>query len=259
MGGCLVQPPIPKTREVENEAARAGSRPYRQPGHGVPGHTVSGTLSREPYIPALRFRWLTRFFDPLMATLFDEAPLRERLIAQARIEPGHRVLDLGCGTGTLLVQLERRHPGTVAVGLDADPDVLALARTKAADAHLDIEFVHGLGSAPPLEAERFDRVLSSLFFHHLGPEDKRRTFAAAWKLLKAGGEIHVMDWGQPASIPMRAAFLGVQLLDGFATTRDNVAGRLPAFLEEAGFADVAEAGRANTIFGTLSFYRGRKE
>lgn len=220
---------------------------------------MSGMLSGERYIPALRFRWLTRFFDPLMATLFDETPLRERLIAQARIEPGHRVLDLGCGTGTLLVQLKKRHPDTVAVGLDADPDILTLARTKAAGALVDIKFVLGLGSAPPLDAEGFDRVLSSLFFHHLGPADKRSTLAAARKLLKAGGEIHVMDWGRAASLPMRAAFLGVQLLDGFATTGENVEGRLPTLLEEAGFADVGEADRTNTIFGTLSFYRGRRE
>lgn len=210
------------------------------------------------YISALRFRWLTRFFDPLMAAAFDEEPLRERLIAQARIEPGHRVLDLGCGTGTLLILLKTRHPEAVGVGLDADDEVLSLAKAKAARSGVELSLVRGSGAAPPLEGCSFDRILSSLVFHHLRTEDKRRTLSAAWHLLKTGGEAHIMDWGRPTRALMRAAFLGVQLLDGFETTHDNVAGRLPSFLEEAGFADVGEAGRQDTLFGTLSFYRGRK-
>lgn len=219
---------------------------------------MSATPSTDGLIPALRFRRLTRFFDPLMAAALDEAPLRERLIDQARIGPGQSVLDLGCGTGSLLVQLKKRHPDAIAVGLDADPEILELATKKAAAAGVDIEFVLGPGAALPLQPESFDRILSSLFFHHLGREDKHRTLAAARKLLRTGGEIHVMDWGRPDSRLMRAAFLGVQLPDGFATRADNVAGRLPAFLEEAGFLEVREAGRANTLFGTLAFYHGRK-
>lgn len=130
---------------------------------------------------------------------------------------------------------------------------------KADAAGVDVDLVLGLGSAPPLEAQSFDRILSSLLFHHLGREDKRRALAAALGLLKAGGEIHVMDWGRAGSPLMRTAFLGIQLLDGFATTGDNVAGRMPSFFEEAGFTEVTETARANTVFGTLSFYRGRKE
>lgn len=58
---------------------------------------MTAAPSHRDYIPALRFRWLTQFFDPLMAAAFDGARLRDRLIAQARIASGHRVLDLGCG------------------------------------------------------------------------------------------------------------------------------------------------------------------
>ena len=58
---------------------------------------------------------------------------------------------------------------------------------------------------------------------------------------------------------MRAAFLGVQLLDGFATTRDHAAGRLPSFVTDAGFVDVTETRRWRTIYGTLAFLRGRKD
>ena len=57
---------------------------------------------------------------------------------------------------------------------------------------------------------------------------------------------------------MRMLFLSIQLLDGFANTRDHVAGRLPAFLRSAGFTLVEESHQERTIYGTLSFYRAVK-
>ena len=55
---------------------------------------------------------------------------------------------------------------------------------------------------------------------------------------------------------MRAAFVIVQLIDGFATTTDNVQGRLPDFMREAGFADARESQRLRTPLGTIALYRG---
>ena len=54
---------------------------------------------------------------------------------------------------------------------------------------------------------------------------------------------------------MRLAFLGVQLLDGFETTSDNVQGRLVPLMEQAGFRSVSETHREMTVFGTLSLYQ----
>ena len=54
---------------------------------------------------------------------------------------------------------------------------------------------------------------------------------------------------------MRVAFLSVQALDGFANTTDNVRGRLPALIRDAGFTDVRGLGREETFFGTLAFYQ----
>lgn len=215
------------------------------------------TTSPSSYIPALRYRFLTRFYDPVLR-LFDEDRFKRALVEQASVAPGHRVLDLGCGTGTLTILVKQACPDATVVGLDGDPDVLARAREKARAAGVTIEFHEGMAFDPPYPPGSFDRVVSSLVFHHLVTADKRRTLARMCELLRPDGELHVADWGEAKSPLMRVAFLGVQLLDGFATTNDNVRGLLVPFMKEAGFSSVDETRRWSTIFGPLSLYRATK-
>lgn len=99
--------------------------------------------------------------------------------------------------------------------------------------------------------------MSSLLFHHLSTQAKAVALASARRLLAPDGELHVADWGRPHDVAMRVAFLGVQLLDGFETTRDNVEGRLGELMREAGFSSVIQTGRQRTLFGSLSMYRAR--
>ncbi len=209
------------------------------------------------YVHALRFPSLTRFYDPVLRATLREEELKRRLVHQVALAPGMRVLDLGCGTGTLTTMLALAEPGAEIVGLDGDPATLARARQKLEAAGARADLREGLATEPPFSPASFDRVVSSLVLHHLTLADKRRALGKARGLLRPGGEIHILDWGKAQDPLMRLLFLGVQALDGFATTRDNVAGRLPELLGEAGFEDVCEVHRARTVFGTLSFYRGR--
>lgn len=209
----------------------------------------------ERYIPALRFRGLTRFYDPLLAVVLREQRWKTLLVDAAAPRPGMDLLDLGCGTGTLTVALAKAAPGASIVGLDADAEVLAGARAKAAAAGVRVDFVVGRAEDPPFADESFDRIVSSLLFHHLTRDSKLHALTAARRLLRNGGELHLADWGRPGNALMRAASLPVQLLDGFATTRDNIRGLLPDFLREAGFDHVAETDRQPTVFGTLTILR----
>jgi ubiquinone/menaquinone biosynthesis C-methylase UbiE len=121
-------------------------------------------------------------------------------------------------------------------GLDADPEALKLAKTKLEEAGIEVRLDQGLASALPYAAESFDRALSSLFFHHLPTEFKLEAMREVLRVLRPGGGFHIADWGKPTSLAMRLAFVGVQLLDGFATTTDNVRGLLPDILGLAGYS-----------------------
>lgn len=207
------------------------------------------------YIPALKFEALARFYDPVMRLLVREEVFKTRLMEQVGTKPGQRVLDLGCGTGTLTLMLKAACPGAQVVGLDGDEKVLAQASAKIAASGLGIQLYRGLASAPPFAGRSFDRVVSSLLFHHLTTDEKRRTLEKVRELLRPSGELHVADWAPAQNALMRVAFVGVQLLDGFATTADNARGLLTPMMEEAGFSRVEQTDQVATAFGTIGLYR----
>jgi len=214
--------------------------------------------TQSSYVPALGLHQLTRFYDPLIRITMREEAFKESLVCQARLSPGHDVLDLGCGTGTLTLMLKAACPAARITGLDGDPEVLALAREKVAASDLTVDLREGMAYALPFAPASFDRVVSSLVFHHLADTDKERAFREVHRVLKSGGECHIADWGKPENALMYVASLGIALLDGAERTRTNLEGRLPDVMRAAGFVDVRETERWSTLFGTLALYRGTR-
>ena len=206
------------------------------------------------YVPALGYSWLTGAYDWVIRLTTRERVFKRALIAQARVAAEHRVLDVGCGTGTLAVWLKQSEPQADVTGVDGDPEILVMAERKARASATTVRFDCALSFALPYADGQFDRVVSSLFFHHLSPEQKRSTAREILRVLRPGGELHVADWGQAANSLMRALFVLIQLLDGFRNTRENVSGRLPAIFRDAGFAAVEQRARFATIFGTMALY-----
>jgi len=210
------------------------------------------------FVPALRFEALTRFYDPVVRFTTRERSVKQALIRYAGVPDGATVIDLGCGTGTLTIWLKQQYPGARIIGLDADPAILDYARTKARAAGVEIEFVDGYANELPFGDGSAERVVSSLFFHHLQPAEKRAALSEVFRVLCPGGELHISDWGAPASFLMRALFFPVRLLDGFPNTRDNVEGRLPGFAKDAGARSVEQHAEFNTVFGTLRLFQATK-
>lgn len=210
------------------------------------------------YVPALGFRWLTPYYDAVVGLTTRERSFKQALIKQARFEPGQRVLDLACGTGTLAIWIKQHQPQADVTGVDGDPAILSLATRKALKTDVSVMFDHALSDSLPYPDAHFDRVVSSLFFHHLSWESKERTAQEVFRVLKPGEEIHVADWGCASNSLMRGLFLSIQLLDGFKNTQDNVSGKLIALFVQAGFVEVTQRQTFNTIFGTMALYSAAK-
>lgn len=210
------------------------------------------------YIPPLRYRVLTRLYDPVVRVTTRENTIKRALIDQLDPRAGEAVLDLGCGTATLAIAIAARCPGAHIVGVDADPEALAIARGKAARTGVAIRLERGFAQELPFAEATFQRVASSLFFHHLDREAKRQAFGEVRRVLAPGGELHVADWGEARNALERLLFISIQLLDGFSSTRDNIEGRLPIMMKGAGFEHVRETKRFLTVFGALSLYSGRQ-
>lgn len=176
---------------------------------------------------------------------------KRRLIDQAEIAEGMRVLDVGCGTGSLTILGRQAHPHAEFTGIDGDPEILTTARRKAAAAGLSVRFDHGLADELPYPDASFDRVVSSLLFHHLVPEQKKRAFREIRRVLAEDGQLHIADFGKPEGIYATVVSALLARFDGIENTRDNFEGWLPAMLVETGFT-VLERQRIATSFGTVS-------
>lgn len=215
-------------------------------------------MEKKSFIPALRFNFLTSLFDPLLKWTARETTFKKLLLTQAQIQANQKVLDLGCGTGTLAIMAKENQPAAELHGIDADPTVLKMAQEKSAASRCQITWTQGFSDKLPFESDTFDKVLSSLFFHHLTTEKKKATLLEVFRVLRNGGELHIADWGKAQNWLMRALYFSVQLLDGFATTQANVEGILPQLFLQTGFRDVDETKRISTVYGTLSLYSCRK-
>lgn len=213
--------------------------------------------ARESFIPALRFGVLTPAYDSVVRLTSRERAVKQALLAAAHLDRAATLLDLGCGTGTLVIAAKRLYPHLEVVGIDPDPAILARARERAERERVDVTFVEGSATALPVPDGAFDRVSSSLVFHHLTSEQKLRAAAEIDRVLADEGELHLADWVRPANVLMRVLFGSVRLLDGFDTTRDHAHGRLLERLRAGGLVDVEQHRAFNTLVGTVGLIAAR--
>jgi ubiquinone/menaquinone biosynthesis C-methylase UbiE len=205
------------------------------------------------YIPALRFNRLTPLYDPLLKWVMREDTFKRRLVEQLNLQPGMKVLDIGCGTGTLTLMLKSIQPAADIIGLDGDPAVLRIAKAKSPG--MNIQWDEGLASSLPYPDSVFDRVITSLVVHHLATDDKRSAFQEAYRVLKPHGELHVLDFGSPHT---SLAHFITRYMRRLEEVADNFDGLIPKLITEAGFGFVYETEHFLTVFGPLSLWRTGK-
>ena len=208
--------------------------------------------------PALRYQFLTPLYDFFIGLLMPEREMRGVLAERIAPRPGMRVLDLGCGTGTFAIMLKRTHPETEVLGIDPDPDIVRMAERKAARSGAEIPLKIAGAEALPFDQGIFDLVASTLVFHHLPPGIKRAALRELLRVLRPGGRVLILDFGRPDG-PMQVVLgYAAAFLDGWTTTMENIAGKIPDLMREAGFTEVRETYVRGTLFGTLHLYEGEK-
>ena len=210
--------------------------------------------NEQKYIPALSFRFLTPFFDFIQKYIVRDVRYKTRLIEQANIQPGQIVLDLGCGTGTLAIMAKAAQPKAEVIGLDADPEMLKMAIDKSSEQKIIVKFDEGFTNKLPYPNASFDRVLSSIMIHHLKTPEKEATAREVFRVLKPGGELHIIDFGKP--ITWYGKLLG-PFLHNFEEANDNIDGKLPEMFGAPGLKTEI-TGHFYTFFGDLAFLKGKK-
>jgi ubiquinone/menaquinone biosynthesis C-methylase UbiE len=205
------------------------------------------TLGEQRFLP---------FYDTTMSLMTCERTWRRAFVKQIDPQPRDVILDMGCGTGTLAILLKRAEPSASVYGIDPDPAILTRAENNARDKDALIHFAQGYVQDTAAIAARIrpNKIVSSMVLHQVPLAGKRSAVLSAFAALRAGGELHIADYGQQKSPLMRFAFRQVQTLDGIAATQPNADGVLPELMWEAGFRDVRENAVIPTPTGSISLY-----
>jgi demethylmenaquinone methyltransferase/2-methoxy-6-polyprenyl-1,4-benzoquinol methylase/phosphoethanolamine N-methyltransferase len=216
-------------------------------------HTRSRSRKHEhaPQTTGITIRW-ARLYDVVTGTLLlgAERPSRDTALELAQVKPGDVVLDAGCGTGNLTLAAKARvGPDGEVHGIDAAPEMIDVARHKAARSGADIDFQVGLVEALPFPDSHFDVVLSRLMLHHLPEDLQPKALAEMRRVLKPGGRFLALDFEPPSNPLFRHL---AALIVGHGMMQNDLCD-LTALMEAAGYTQV-QVGR--TRHRLLSFLRG---
>jgi ubiquinone/menaquinone biosynthesis C-methylase UbiE len=205
------------------------------------------------YLPAAGHHWSLPLYDPLVKLLGGDSA-RRLLVEQADLQPGHRVLEVGCGTGTLLVLLTRALPALEVTGLDPDVRALARAKRKADAASVSIQLDRGFSDSLPYADASFDRVFSCFMLHHLnGADEKVRTLREIRRVLKPGGRLHLLDFSQPEA---NKAGVIAGWMHRHHRLEDNTDARVRSLMDDAGLVAATTLRRAKMFFVLrLAYYQ----
>jgi ubiquinone/menaquinone biosynthesis C-methylase UbiE len=211
---------------------------------------ISG--EERPFLPGLRRSWLLPLYDPL-TRLLGIRRVHSRLLDQAGVRPGHRVLEIGCGTGNLLLAAKRSQPAATVVGVDPDLTALARAQRKAHRRELAVQLDRGYADELPYADDSVDVVLSSFMLHHVPADRREPAMREVRRVLRPGGALHLVDIGVEDA---RADGWLARRAHRHELTEGGVGGGIPDLLRRAGFLDVRETGsEARRHVGRVTFYR----
>jgi ubiquinone/menaquinone biosynthesis C-methylase UbiE len=220
--------------------------------HGAPGTRTAISGDERPFLPGTSRHWLLPLYDPL-TQLLGARRVHRRLLDQAGVRPGQRVLEIGCGTGNLLLTAKQAQPAAIVVGADPDLTALARAHRKARRRGLTVQLDRGYADELPYADDSVDVVLSSFMLHHVPTDRREPAMREARRVLRPGGALHLVDIGGAG--PPADGWIA-RRVHRHELTEENFGGGIPDLLRRAGFLDVRETGSAvRRHVGRFTFYR----
>jgi ubiquinone/menaquinone biosynthesis C-methylase UbiE len=174
-------------------------------------------------------------YDPITQYALppNETWVRQSLLDNIQVRP-QRILDLGCGTGTMALKLKAKFPQADVIGLDLSPYMLTVADHRSSTDNLSITWRHGLAEATGLPDGQFDLITIALLFHETPPAIAQSILQEAYRLLRTGGEVLILDGNQ--KILRQSGWL-TNIFDE-PYIQDYASGDLETWLSEAGFGAV---------------------
>jgi len=174
-------------------------------------------------------------YDPITQYVLppNETIVRQGLLERIRVKP-RRIIDLGCGTGSMTLMLKQAFPQAEVIGLDLSPYMLVRAEDKAKTSGLATQWLHGNAEETKLPAASFDLVTISLLFHETPVQVTQAILQESFRLLQAGGEAIVLDGNQQTL--RHLDWLNNIFEEPYI--REFADGNLDAWMGKAGFAAV---------------------
>jgi demethylmenaquinone methyltransferase/2-methoxy-6-polyprenyl-1,4-benzoquinol methylase/phosphoethanolamine N-methyltransferase len=220
--------------------------------HHFHSHSVEHPAQTEGRL----IRWAPYYdFAVNLTTLGQARRLRRLTVDQALINPGDTVLDVGCGTGEVTLPAKTRAKNGLVYGIDPAPEMIAVARQKAARKRLDVDFRVGVIEALPFDDASIDVVTSSLMMHHLPEMLKVRGLAEIYRVLrspdpvsgKPGGRLLIADFMRPSGSFLNHLFIAFTRHHGLQKGIED----LQNLLKDAGFNQITQSKEKVLIIGFL--------
>ena len=232
--------------------ARSGESAATQHSFSTPGPGES-VSARRPYLPPAGVEWLLPIYD-LWQRLLGGDRVRAALLDRMDLARSHRLLDVGCGTGTLAILIKQRHAGVVVVGLDADQGALDLASRKARRRRVQVHLNRGFSDRLPYRDASFDHICCTFMLSLLSPVQEEATLREVCRVLKEGGSLHLLDLVNTRS---RASTL-VRLMLPKKWFQFHTANETLAMIREAGFRKAAMIRQQNVWLWPFASYRAER-
>jgi ubiquinone/menaquinone biosynthesis C-methylase UbiE len=210
-------------------------------------------MAKNSIIQPLGPSWFTGAYDPLTARWPAGNKMREVVVDALELKSGQRLLELGCGSGRLAIKIKREHPEVAITAVDGNSDIMKVAKNRAGQAGVDIDFVLGDFVTCPLEGV-YDRVYSTLVLHHLNLEAKQEVFARIKGLLAEDGKFVIADFTGHHHGPGQLILSKLSALsDPVGGKQSNQDGSFEAAMRDA-FPSVSSVARVPSVFGTLEVW-----